>query len=186
MVGGVYKADAPNAKGRKVQTCEIVSTDVSGCADAGGRSAARKELSVPHGRKKKKSGKGPAEFQAGRRQSLMGLPTTQNSRTTYNERTHLTETASWFPCRHLAEHNFEPVLSAVQPRNHGSTHECYSCLQKRRTPKLILDYAEVLKTDAHSLGAHGLGEKDFNNSGVFRGAIERIPRAVPATDARQR
>jgi hypothetical protein len=37
-----------------------------------------------------------------------------------------------------------------------------------------LDYAEVLKTDAHKLGAHGLSEQEFYDSGVFRGAIERI------------
>jgi hypothetical protein len=34
--------------------------------------------------------------------------------------------------------------------------------------------AEVLKTEAHKLGDHGLDENDFYNSGLFRGAIERL------------
>ena len=40
--------------------------------------------------------------------------------------------------------------------------------------RLILEYSEVLKTEAHKLGTHGLGEKEFYNSGLFRGAVERI------------
>lgn len=38
----------------------------------------------------------------------------------------------------------------------------------------IEEYAEALKEKAHTLGAHGLQEKEFYDSGVFRGAIERI------------
>lgn len=38
----------------------------------------------------------------------------------------------------------------------------------------ILEFAEVLKTEAHTLGSHGLDESDFYQSGLFRGAIERI------------
>lgn len=49
------------------------------------------------------------------------------------------------------------------------------CLQNEKLQKLILDYAEVLKTDAHKLGAHGLSEQEFYNSGVFRGAIHARP-----------
>src|SRR5258708_40228006 len=55
------------------------------------------------------------------------------------------------------------------------------CLQNEELQKLILDYAEVLKTDAHKLGAHGLSEQEFYNSGVFRGAIERIRGQFSAT-----
>lgn len=48
------------------------------------------------------------------------------------------------------------------------------CQKNRDLEKLILEYAEVLKTDAHTLGSHGLSERDFYDSGLFRGVIERI------------
>ncbi len=38
----------------------------------------------------------------------------------------------------------------------------------------IVEFAEVLKREAHLLGDHGLDERDFYQSGLFRGAIERI------------
>ena len=38
----------------------------------------------------------------------------------------------------------------------------------------IEEFAEELKTRAHELGAHGLTEEEFYNSGLFRGAIERV------------
>jgi len=40
---------------------------------------------------------------------------------------------------------------------------------------------KFLKTDAHQLSAHGLNEQQFYNSGVFRGAIERIRGQFSAT-----
>jgi hypothetical protein len=48
------------------------------------------------------------------------------------------------------------------------------CQKNRNLEKLIREYAEVLKTEAHTLGAHGLDERDFYDSGLFRGVIERI------------
>jgi hypothetical protein len=42
-------------------------------------------------------------------------------------------------------------------------------------------YAEVLKVEAHKLGAHGLEENEFYNSGLFRGAIERVRGQFSAT-----
>lgn len=39
---------------------------------------------------------------------------------------------------------------------------------------MIIEFAEVLKTEAHKLGSHNLEEKDFYQSGLFRGTIERI------------
>jgi hypothetical protein len=39
----------------------------------------------------------------------------------------------------------------------------------------------VLKTQAHLLGDHGLSEKDFYNSPIFRGAIERVRGEFSAT-----
>ena len=48
------------------------------------------------------------------------------------------------------------------------------CEKNRDLAKLIQNYAEVLKTEAHKLGNHDLDEREFYNSGVFRGAIERV------------
>lgn len=45
----------------------------------------------------------------------------------------------------------------------------------------IREFAEVLKTQAHLLGAHGLDEQEFYDSGLFRGAIERIRGQFSAT-----
>jgi len=45
----------------------------------------------------------------------------------------------------------------------------------------ILAFAEVLKTQAHLLGDHGLDEHDFYDSGLFRGAIERVRGQFSAT-----
>lgn len=38
----------------------------------------------------------------------------------------------------------------------------------------IDQYVEELKIEAHKIGTHGLSEEEFYNSGLFRGAIERI------------
>lgn len=45
----------------------------------------------------------------------------------------------------------------------------------------IREYAEILKTQAHKLGSHGLDEIEFYNSGLFRGAIERVRGQFSAT-----
>ncbi len=42
-------------------------------------------------------------------------------------------------------------------------------------------YAEALKVEAHKLGDHGLDESEFYDSGLFRGAIERIRGQFSAT-----
>jgi hypothetical protein len=55
------------------------------------------------------------------------------------------------------------------------------CSKNENLRKIIRDYVEVLKTDAHQIGEHGLGDKEFYNSGVFRGAIERIRGQFSAT-----
>ena len=55
------------------------------------------------------------------------------------------------------------------------------CAQNKNLRNLIKDFSEVLKTEAHTLGTHGLGEKEFYNSGLFRGAIERIRGQFSAT-----
>lgn len=47
------------------------------------------------------------------------------------------------------------------------------CGQDPALKQRIQDYAETLRTDAHTLGNHGLSEREFYFT-VFRGAIERI------------
>jgi hypothetical protein len=55
------------------------------------------------------------------------------------------------------------------------------CEQNEALRRRIEDYAEALKIEAHKLGSHGLSEKEFYNSGLFRGAIERIRGQFSAT-----
>lgn len=55
------------------------------------------------------------------------------------------------------------------------------CQQNAELKKKIDEFAEVLKTQAHQLGDHGLSEREFYNSGLFRGAIERLRGQFSAT-----
>ncbi len=55
------------------------------------------------------------------------------------------------------------------------------CEQNADLQSKIREYAEVLKTQGHKLGEHGLDENEFYNSGIFRGAIERIRGQYSAT-----
>ncbi len=48
------------------------------------------------------------------------------------------------------------------------------CSRNSRLKEMIEEYAETLKQEAHSLGKHGLSEREFYDSGLFRGAIERL------------
>lgn len=50
----------------------------------------------------------------------------------------------------------------------------------------IEEFAEVLKTQAHTLGTHGLDENEFYNSGLFRGVIERLRGQFSASMAEKR
>src|SRR5690606_5310427 len=45
----------------------------------------------------------------------------------------------------------------------------------------IEEFSEILRTRAHELGGHGLEENEFYNSGLFRGAIERLRGQFSAT-----
>jgi hypothetical protein len=55
------------------------------------------------------------------------------------------------------------------------------CEQNQLLRERIETYAEALKVEAHKLGEHGLAEQEFYNSGLFRGAIERIRGQFSAT-----
>jgi hypothetical protein len=60
------------------------------------------------------------------------------------------------------------------------------CASNPALRKLILEYSESLKAEAHKIGSHGLSEEDFYNSGLFRGAIERVRGQFAATMAEKR
>lgn len=55
------------------------------------------------------------------------------------------------------------------------------CEQNKGLRQQIKEFAETLKTEAHTLGDHGLSESELHNSGVFRGAIERLRGQFSAT-----
>ncbi|AEF05800.1 hypothetical protein [Alteromonas naphthalenivorans] len=55
------------------------------------------------------------------------------------------------------------------------------CKQNKELKDKIEEYADTLKTEAHKLGSHGLSESEFYNSGLFRGAIERVRGQFSAT-----
>ena len=48
------------------------------------------------------------------------------------------------------------------------------CQLNQQLRERIEAFSDVLKQHAHELGDHGLSEEEFYNSGLFRGAIERI------------
>ena len=59
-----------------------------------------------------------------------------------------------------------------------------SVIPCEQDPSLRLEierFAEVLKTQAHKLGDHGLTEKDFYASPIFRGAIQQVRGEFSAT-----
>ena len=55
------------------------------------------------------------------------------------------------------------------------------CEQDQALRAKIEEFAEVLKTQAHTLKGHGLEEREFYDSGLFRGVIERIRGQYSAT-----
>jgi len=55
------------------------------------------------------------------------------------------------------------------------------CEKNEELTKRIESFAETLKVEAHLLGEHGLSEQEFYDSGLFRGAIERIRGQYSAT-----
>lgn len=60
------------------------------------------------------------------------------------------------------------------------------CKQNTELRKKIEELAEVLKTQSHTLGNHGLSEAEFYNSGLFRGAVERIRGQFSASMSQKR
>lgn len=60
------------------------------------------------------------------------------------------------------------------------------CKQNEDLCELIEEFAEAIKTEAHKIGAHGLSERDFYNSGLLPGAIQRIRGQIAATMSQKR
>ena len=55
------------------------------------------------------------------------------------------------------------------------------CEQDPQLRAQIERFAEILKTQAHLLGDHGLSEKEFYRSAIFRGAVEKVRGEFSAT-----
>jgi hypothetical protein len=55
------------------------------------------------------------------------------------------------------------------------------CEQDPNLRRQIEQFAEVLKTQAHRLGDHGLAQKEFYASPIFRGAIQQVRGEFSAT-----
>lgn len=112
IVGGVYKRTRANEKGRKVQRAEVRFDDVSGCLRTPAGGSSRQVIVMVDGRSVK------ARLISSRETArLMGLPDDYILPKNYNEAYHLTGDGVVVPVvRHLAEHIFEPVLDAFQPR----------------------------------------------------------------------
>ena len=55
------------------------------------------------------------------------------------------------------------------------------CEKNKRLQTMVREYVETLKTEGHTIGTHGLDEKEFYNSGLFRGAIDRLRGQIVAT-----
>jgi hypothetical protein len=60
------------------------------------------------------------------------------------------------------------------------------CKQNERLGELIEQFAEAIKTEAHKIGSHNLSERDFYNSGLLPGAIQRIRGQIAATMSEKR
>jgi hypothetical protein len=60
------------------------------------------------------------------------------------------------------------------------------CEKNALLTRKINEFAETLKTEAHTLGNHGMSEQDFYNSGLFRGAIERLRGQIVASMGEKR
>ena len=60
------------------------------------------------------------------------------------------------------------------------------CEQNRQLRERIEKFSEALKTQSHTLGNHGLTEREFYDSGLFRGAIERVRGQFSAAMANKR
>ena len=190
IVGSVYKRTRCDDTGRKVQRAEVRFDDIAGCLRTPVGGSSRQTIILVEGptvRSRLISTRETAR--------LMGLPDDYVLPENYNEAYHLTgDGVVVSVVSFLAREIFEPVLaqhhwlslSPVPSPNRSHSMSVIPCEQNKTLRKQIEDFAETLKTQSHTLGTHGLEEKDFYNSGLFRGAIERIRGQYSATMRQKR
>jgi DNA (cytosine-5)-methyltransferase 1 len=108
MVGAVYKRTRHDDVGRKVQRAEIRFDDIAGCLRTPAGGSSRQLIVVVDGKKVRSRLISPRETAR-----LMGLLDEYQLPKNYNEAYHLTGDGVAVPVvRHLAQHIFEPLLSA--------------------------------------------------------------------------
>lgn len=64
--------------------------------------------------------------------------------------------------------------------------EIIPCLLSEEVDRRVQDYAAALLRDAHKIGDHGLSAGEFERSGLFRSAIERIRGTMSASMSEKR
>ena len=109
IVGAIYKRTRADEDGGKVQRAEIRFDDVSGCLRTPAGGSSRQVILVVNGATVR------ARLISSRETArLMGLPDDYILPENYNEAYHLTGDGVVVPVvRHLAEHIFEPILTAA-------------------------------------------------------------------------
>lgn len=109
MVGGVYKRTRLDQKGAKVQRAEVRFDDVAGCLRTPAGGSSRQVILVVDGEKVRSR-----LISARETARLMGLSDDYKLPKNYNEAYHLTgDGVAVDVVRHLAEHIFEPLLTAA-------------------------------------------------------------------------
>jgi DNA (cytosine-5)-methyltransferase 1 len=113
VVGAVYKRTRLDEVGRRVQRAEIRFDDIAGCLRTPAGGSSRQVVVIVDGETIRSRLISPRE--AAR---LMGLPDDYKLPSNYNEAYHLTGDGVAVPVvRHLAQHIFEPLLTARVPRS---------------------------------------------------------------------
>lgn len=77
-------------------------------------------------------------------------------------------------------------MTEEQPKKKKSkksenTGSVIPCERSKKLRDGIVEFAEILKTQSHTLNTAGLSEAEFYQSGLFRGAIERVRGQFSAT-----
>ena len=165
MIGTVYKRTRLDEFGRKVQRAEIRFDDIAGCLRTPAGGSSRQVIVVVEGNKVRSRLISPRETAR-----LMGLPDN------YESADELQRSLSPDGRRRRRAGRAPPGGAHIRALAHpkagtrqGGGMSVIPCQQNEELQTKIRDYSEVLKTQAHRLGSHGLDEQEFYNSGVFRG-----------------
>ena len=169
VVGTIYKRTRRDEVGRKVQRAEVRFDDIAGCLRTPAGGSSRQLVLVVHGRSKRSRLISSRETAR-----LVGLPDEYVLPDNYNEAYHLTGDGVVVPVvRFLAAKLFEPILLHTT-REARCRMSIIPCQRSNRLREQIVEFADTLKTQAHTLGGHDLDEQEFYDSGLFRGTIERL------------